>query len=228
MEKMTAEGFADAHNVSRETLSRLTRYLDLLKKWNPAINLVSPKSLQDPWRRHVLDSAQLFPLIVTNRNALAPEKEPGSPDIPKLLDMGSGAGFPGMVLAILGTAEVHLVESDTRKCVFLREVARETGTEVHIHNSRLEDMASFDVGIVTARALAPLEKLLELASPYFEKATAPGLGLFLKGQSLDQELTDSTKLWDFAYQRYPSQTDPAGSILQVELRPPPLRREPRR
>ena len=133
--------FQAKSGVSRETLERLTIYADLLVKWQAKINLVGPETLADLWSRHMLDSAQLFPLI--------------RPDAKRLVDLGSGAGFPGLVLGVMGAPDVHLVESDARKCAFLREAARLTGTTVTIHNKRIEQVAPLGADVVTARALAP-------------------------------------------------------------------------
>jgi len=127
---MSPESFCRAFPVSRETLDRLRRYGALLEKWQKRINLVAAGTVPDLWRRHMLDSAQLMVPIA----ALNKEK-------PMILDLGSGAGFPGLVLAMLDAGEVHLVESDQRKCAFLREVARETETALTIHESRIEDLA---------------------------------------------------------------------------------------
>ncbi len=125
-------GFAAAIDVSRETLERLTLYLELLGRWQRAINLVGPATLADPWRRHVLDSAQL----------LAHLPAPAGP----LVDLGSGAGFPGMVLALLGVPGVALIEADRRKAEFLRQVARATGAEVAVHAERIERLTALAGG----------------------------------------------------------------------------------
>jgi 16S rRNA (guanine527-N7)-methyltransferase len=209
---MTPEEFAAAANVSRETLARLERYAALLVKWNRSINLVGRGTIEDLWRRHMLDSAQLLPLIPDSTTSLA--------------DLGSGAGFPGLVLAICGVQNVHLIESDRKKSVFLREVARETGTEVKIHNCRIEEVESFQVDIVTTRALAPLPKLLDMACPFVHKHS---ILLFLKGKLVDRELTDAAKEWIMRVDRIPSHTDPEGTILRLEaisraLHPPEERR----
>jgi 16S rRNA (guanine527-N7)-methyltransferase len=128
------------------------------------------------------------------------------------VDLGSGAGFPGLVLAIMGAPDVHLVESDSRKCAFLREAARLTGTSVTIHNKRIEQVAPLEADVVTARALAPLSKLLDWAFPHL----APGAEcLFLKGRGADDELTATAKEWNIALDRIVSLTDPAGLVLQL-------------
>ncbi len=196
---MTPEEFHTKSGVSRETLERLRLYADLLVKWQARINLVGPDTLPDQWSRHFLDSAQLFPLIPASAR--------------RLVDLGSGAGFPGLVLAVMGAPDVHLVESDARKCAFLREVARVTDTPVTILNKRIEQVPGLKADVVTARALAPLEKLLVWAEPHL----APGgCCLFLKGRGAEDELTATAKEWNITPRRVPSVTDPAGLVLQLE------------
>jgi 16S rRNA (guanine527-N7)-methyltransferase len=192
------DGFAACCAVSRETLARLTLYLELLTRWQTAINLVGPATLADPWRRHLLDSAQLV-------EHLPPAGGP-------LVDLGSGAGFPGMVLAILDIPEVTLIEADRRKAQFLREVARATATEVTICAERIEQVAAFPARVVTARALAPLPRLLPLAARF----VAPdGLCLFLKGGSVGDELTNAARSWHMVPETFPSRSDPAGVVLKL-------------
>jgi 16S rRNA (guanine527-N7)-methyltransferase len=177
---------------------RLQAYGDLLIKWQAKINLVGPDTVPTLWHRHILDSAQLFPHL------------PHS--IHRLMDIGSGAGFPGLVLAIMGVGDVHLVESDARKCAFMREVARITETTLTIHNRRIEQCPPMGADVVTARALAPLDKLLLWASPHL---LPEGHCLFLKGKGAEDELTQAAKEWDIRVQRIPSLTDPSAQILKV-------------
>ncbi len=196
---LDAEGFADAATVSRETLDRLKCYAELLSKWSHRINLVGKSTLEDLWRRHMLDSAQLFPLIPESAR--------------RLVDFGSGAGFPGLVLAIMGVPDVHLVESNGRKCTFLREVARLTETKVTVRNQRIETDEPFKADLITARAVAPLPVLMEYAKPFLTPNT---VCLFLKGASVDDELTKIRKLWNIRENTYPSLTDPDAVILRLE------------
>ena len=162
---LTLDGFAGLTGVSRETLERLEAYAELLRRWSGRINLVGRNTLGELWRRHFLDSAQLLPFIPNKTR--------------HLVDLGSGAGFPGLVLAILGVPGVELIESDARKCVFLREAARTANAPVTIVDSRIETVKPHLAEIVTARACAPLDKLLPLAERFIGPNT---LCLFLKGE----------------------------------------------
>jgi len=196
---LTEEEFFAAVAVSRETADKLRLYAELLKKWQAKINLVGPATVPDLWRRHFLDSAQLFPML------------PAGP----VLDLGSGAGFPGLVLAILrGAGEpVHLAESDGRKGAFLREAARLTEAPAIVHTSRIETIKPFEISAITARALAPVSTLLRLAEPFL----APTVQcLFLKGEKLEDELTEAAKDWKMTVERIPSESDPHGVILSLK------------
>ena len=190
--------FQTRFGVSRETLEKLEVYAAHLRKWNPAINLVSKTTLDDLWTRHLADSAQIFTLI--------PE------GVKVLVDIGSGAGFPGLVLAILGVAEVHLVESDVRKAAFLREVARVTGAPATVHAVRIEVADTPPADIVSARALADLTLLLPWAYGLLKPG---GTCLFPKGRSAEDELTAVQDSWNMRVEQFPSQTDPAGTILRI-------------
>ncbi len=192
------EGFAAGTDVSRETLERLTLYLELLGRWQRAINLVGPATLADPWRRHVLDSAQLLSHLPVRAGPL--------------VDLGSGAGFPGMVLAVMGVPEVALIEADRRKAQFLREVARATGTAVAVHDERIERLTGWPAAAVTARALAPLPRLLPLA----ERFLAPdSICLFLKGPALARELIDAGNSWHMVPEMFPSASSSSGIVLKL-------------
>ncbi len=180
----------------------LHKYAGLLQKWQKAINLVGPDTLNNIEHRHFNDSAQLSELI--------PETAQN------LFDFGSGAGFPGMVLAMLRPElKVHLVESDHRKCTFLSTVSRETMTPVTIYNERIESLSTETVpDIITARALAPLDKLLDYARPWVEKNPTLIL-LFLKGARADEEIEAARKNYDFTLEKFPSASDPSGCILKI-------------
>jgi 16S rRNA (guanine527-N7)-methyltransferase len=188
--------------VSRETIDRLTIFVELLETWQRKVNLVSPATLPDVWRRHVLDSAQLRDLIPN--------------DAQTLVDLGSGAGFPGLVLAVLGPWKTHLVEADQRKAVFLREAARLTDSRVEVHARRIETPMSIVGDIVTARALAPLPKLLEYSGPLLSRR---GRALFPKGRTVRSELTDVPEQWKRRVRLVGSATDHEGAIVVVEGKP---------
>jgi 16S rRNA (guanine527-N7)-methyltransferase len=205
------ESFQRTFEISRETLDRLKTYAQLLVRWQKTINLVAPSTLGDLWHRHFADSAQLW------------RYRP--PEARVWLDIGSGAGFPGLVLAILGAeagATHHiLIESDSRKAAFLREVGRETGITVDILGMRIENPQTCAkvsaVDCITARALAPLPRLLEMSAPYFSPST---LGLFLKGRDVAAEIEQAAEDWRFAYELKPSVTDrDARVVLLKALKP---------
>ena len=178
----------------------MNAYGQLLLKWQKAINLVGPTTLTDVPERHFFDSAQMFRYI-TNVDC-------------KLADMGSGAGFPGMVLAILGVKEVHLIESDIRKATFLREVSRETQTPVTIHDKRVEDCTIPGLDVISARALAPLPDLL-VHMDRLATGGHPVYGLFAKGLQHAEEIEKAKKRWNFEVELFPSETDLSGKILRV-------------
>lgn len=194
------EEFASATGVSRETLGRLVRYADLLRDWNSRHNLVSPGSLEDLWRRHFWDSAQLAPLVPQNARTLA--------------DLGSGAGFPGLVLAELlrNRVEVTLHDATGKKCAFLAAAAAAMDLPVTIQNKRMEDIPAQAFDVITARACAPLPKLLN----YVHNFAGPGsICLLLKGQNVGSELTEAHKCWKMEARQIPSLTGPSGVILEL-------------
>jgi 16S rRNA (guanine527-N7)-methyltransferase len=199
MAALTAAGFAELIPVSRETLDRLALYVELLGKWTQKINLVAPASMADVWRRHILDSAQLCPLL--------------PPGTQTLVDLGSGAGLPGLILAILGVPEIHLIESDQRKSAFLREAARLTRTKVSIHATRIDIAPAIQTDVVTARALARLAILLEQGVRFLKPG---GACYFLKGANLADELTEARKYWQMGVTEFPSLSDASGVIVKVE------------
>ncbi|KRE06158.1 16S rRNA (guanine(527)-N(7))-methyltransferase RsmG [Bosea sp. Root381] len=190
--------------VSRETEERLSLLVSELARWQTAKNLVSSATLSDVWTRHIADSLQLYGLAPTAKN---------------WLDLGSGGGFPGLVLGIClaeqSGGHIHLVESNARKCAFLRHAARMTGAPVTVHMARIEDVVDDFAGrvdVVTARALAPLPQLLDWCK---ELLRTGSLGLFPKGQHLDSELTDSSRYWKIQASTVSSVTDGAARILMV-------------
>ncbi|UCH75436.1 MAG: 16S rRNA (guanine(527)-N(7))-methyltransferase RsmG [Rhodospirillales bacterium] len=207
---MTPEAFAEAADVSRETLDALRRYAALLETWNRRINLVGHGSLPQLWHRHMLDSAQLFPLIA----------DPSAP----LVDLGSGAGFPGLVLAAMGATNAHLIEADKRKCAFLAEAARVIGVRVTIHARRADKVPPFTANTVVSRATAPLPELLDMAEKFCNEYS---ILLFLKGRRVEEELTRARKAWNMRVDQIPSRTDPQGVILRLEAISRALRAHPK-
>jgi 16S rRNA (guanine527-N7)-methyltransferase len=199
------ESFSAVMPVSRETLDRLAAYESCLRKWQRSINLVSANTLDALWGRHFFDSAQLLPHL--------PE------GLTRLVDLGSGGGFPGVVLAILladRDVEIHLVDSDRRKGTFLREALRQSGARAEVHTCRIEDLDTGALGpvdVVTARACAPMTQLLDWAAAFFTPQT---IGLFLKGQGVGDELTAAHKCWTFNAEEIPSRSDPAGTIVKLQ------------
>lgn len=198
------EDFARAFDVSRETIEQLKIYVALLAQWQTRINLVANATLPEVWHRHVADSAQLV--------ALAPHAQ-------SWLDLGSGGGFPGLVVAMMlhgaGT-RVTLVESDRRKAAFLAEVARQTGISVEIHTARIEQITTQamlpSVDVVSARALAPLARLISLSQPFFREDT---VGIFPKGRGAESEVAEARADWAFETEMVPSLTDEAARIVTV-------------
>lgn len=199
MKPLTPDQFCSETGVSRETRDRLQVYADLLVKWQKAVNLIGQGTLNDIWRRHFLDSAQLLPLAPAGARVW--------------VDLGSGAGFPGLVLAVLGAPDVHLIESDGRKCAFMQEVARITQTQAQIHRCRIETAPRLRADVCVARALAPLTTLLDLAEQFSDQDT---VCLFPKGQDVEVELTEAAKSWTIQVERLPSRSDPSGTILRVK------------
>ena len=193
------EEFAAAAGVSRETLDRLQRYAVLLEDWNSRHNLVSNASMADLWRRHFWDSAQVVGLIPTTSRTL--------------IDLGSGAGFPALVLAELRPdLKISLVEATAKKCRFLKTVVSELGLETQIHHRRIEDMPRQPFDVITARACAPLSDLLA----YTQRFWGPGSRALLhKGQNLAAELTEARESWRIDSEQHSSRSDPSGIILEI-------------
>jgi 16S rRNA (guanine527-N7)-methyltransferase len=190
--------------VSRETWERLEQFVDLLLRWQRSTNLVSSSTIPQVWMRHVADSLQLVPIV---------------PNVHRWIDLGAGGGFPGIVIAcaLAGKpgAEVHLIESVQKKAAFLRAATSELALPAIVHAQRIEDFVSatterFDV--VTARALAPLDKLLGYAIPLLKRGA---VGLFPKGQDVEAELTQAAKSWTIEADLVPSRTDPRSRIVRV-------------
>ncbi|MFO1189347.1 MAG: 16S rRNA (guanine(527)-N(7))-methyltransferase RsmG [Alphaproteobacteria bacterium] len=200
---MTPDAFQARTGVSRETLNCLRSYAQILERWNQSINLVAGSTLADPWRRHFLDSAQLVPLI--------------PPAAKILVDFGSGAGFPGLIIAAMTELDVHLVERDSRKAVFLQEVMRVSGIKATLHRENVETLALPPADVVTARAFAPLVEICGLAHRFLR---SEGIALLLKGRNVDEELTLARKKWKMQHKSVASQSDPSGVILVIGgLRP---------
>jgi 16S rRNA (guanine527-N7)-methyltransferase len=192
--------FAARAGVSRETLARLKAFVGLLTDWNERHNLVSRASLNEVWQRHMLDSAQLAPLI--------------PPEAKTLADLGSGAGFPGLILAILlqGRVTVTLFEATRKKADFLRAAADRLGLAVAVRNERIEEAGRAVFDVLTARACAPLPELLEYAQHFAGPRT---VCLFLKGQNVGVELTGAGKSWRMKVREHPSITHPFGVVLEI-------------
>jgi len=174
-------------DISPEHKTKLKQYVALLLQWNQRINLIAKSTERDVWERHILDSAQLLKYI---------------PDDSKsLVDLGSGAGFPGLVLAILGVKGVHLIESNNKKATFLKEAIRVIGCNAKVTCTRIEDIPPRPSDVITARALAPLDRLIKLAKPFMNKDS---VCLFLKGKNLDNELNSIKQFWHVTERRYES------------------------
>ena len=202
----TYDKFCAHVTVSRETYKKLCLFHETLIKWQNSINLISNSSIKNIWERHFLDSAQLYTFI---------RGVDGN-----IMDFGSGAGFPGMVLAIMGKKNIHLVESDYKKCVFLKEIAMLTETDITIHNCKIEDLGFINVDLITSRALAPLTKLITYVEIFInkslEKKTIFPKLLFLKGKSYYTEVLEASKNKKFFLKEYPSITDRQGKILYIK------------
>jgi 16S rRNA (guanine527-N7)-methyltransferase len=189
-------------NVSRETFLRLKEYEKLLFKWNAKINLVSRSTLDNFWNRHVLDSAQFLSSVGEKAG--------------KWVDLGSGGGLPGLVVAILSDEiepvnKLFLVEADVRKAVFLKTVCRELGLKVEVYNNRIEELPPMSANIVSARALSPLKTLCSYAKNHLEK---DGVAVFAKGENWKSELVEAQKKWIFSYEAVKS-TLHEGSVVLV-------------
>lgn len=201
---MTTDEILKQLNVSRETFDRLTTFEKTLLKWNPKINLVSKASLEHLWVRHIVDSAQIFGCI--------------SGDPKKWVDMGSGGGFPGIIIAIMAAEQrpdlrVTLIESDQRKSAFLRSAARECGVSVEVISKRIEQVEPQEADILSARALADLNLLLEFADRHLEKV---GVALFPKGERWKKEVDKARERWRFDVEPITSLTEADAVILKIQ------------
>lgn len=205
---MTPAEFRRVFGVSRETCARLERYLALLARWNRRINLVAPGTLENAWERHLADSAQLFDLLPSAARSW--------------IDLGAGGGLPALPVAALAAEKapelrLTLVESDRRKAAFLAAVAREMGLDVAIEARRIEDLPPASYDVVSARALAPLDRLCTLAHRFAGPGT---VFLFPKGRRVDSELTAAAARWHIRAERIASRTDPEAAVLRIsELEP---------
>ncbi len=184
--------------IPRHAEPRLHDFVRLVETWNRRINLIGRGDIPLLWDRHILDSAQLAPLL-----------PPGSTTI---TDLGSGAGFPGLVLAIVAERHVDLVEADERKAAFLREAARLTGADAAVHVARAGSVRLPPAPVVTARALAPLPQLLHLAVPLLAQG---GVCLFPKGRGTANELTAARREWHMQVEQFPSRTRPSATLLRL-------------
>ena len=200
------DDFCSFQYVSRETYDKFRIFYETLIKWQKSINLISNSTLESIWSRHILDSAQLYK-YTQNVNG-------------NILDFGSGAGFPGLILAMMGNENINAVESDEKKCIFIKEVARLSNTKIIIHNSRIEKLKFLKPEIITARALAPLKKLIEYIEDYMKqgdnlKQKLPKL-LFLKGKNYKQEVLELKKNRNFDISVFPSISDKYGKVLYIK------------
>jgi len=194
--------FLAANDVSRETLDRLDRVIDTLDDWRMRSNLIGPREWPVIWTRHVADCFQILDLI---------------PEDAKVVDLGSGAGFPGLIIAAARPAgHVTMIESVGKKCAFLRAAIEAAGLNATVRQERVESVEPMPADFVTARAFAPLPKLLDYAAPWLKRGAS---GLFFKGERWKEELTDASQTWNFAHEAIPSRVGGSGTILIIrELR----------
>ncbi len=197
------KNFMEKYNVSRETFSKLKLYESLLKEWQLKFNLVSNSSLDDAWNRHFEDSVQLFKYIPENSKVL--------------YDFGSGAGFPGMVLAMIASEKtpylkVKLIESIGKKTLYLNEVKKQTKTNVEIINDRIENIKAEKADVITSRAMASLSQLLEYTGKFCSKKT---VCIFPKGKKFQEEIDEARKKFRFDCQAYDSEVSSEGKILII-------------
>ena len=187
--------FENAIGVSCETMAKFDRYSDMIAEWNQKFNLISASTLPAIWSRHFLDCAQLFKHIPADR---------------AVADLGTGAGFPGLVLSIMGLKNIQLVESTGKKTTFLQEVIKDLGLDAIVVNDRIENLASASFDVLTSRALKPLQEFLPLTHRLLKKN---GMMVLLKGENIEVELTESQKCWTFTCEKIPSLTHPSGRVV---------------
>ncbi|MGI4851144.1 MAG: 16S rRNA (guanine(527)-N(7))-methyltransferase RsmG [Janthinobacterium lividum] len=197
---MVNENFFEKNgiNVSRETFDKLKIFHDVLIKWNKTHNLIAQSTISDIWQRHILDSVQLVKFIDS--------------DSQKIVDFGSGAGFPGLIIAIVNHHPVTLIESNQKKCFFLKEVQRLLNLDVHIISQRIEDLEFLDADVITARALDDLSGLLKFSHQHLKKE---GKCFFLKGEKIDDEIKLARKKWNFRYVKHLSLLNQKSYILEI-------------
>lgn len=183
--------------VSRETRERLEAFAAILEKWNVRINLVSPRDMPHLWERHIKDSLRLVPFIKRGT---------------RVIDLGSGGGFPAIMIGIACDAEMVMVESDQRKCAFLREAARACGVKAQVIPKRIEQAEIAPAAYVTARALASLSQLLEWSAPFL---LPEGKALFLKGKNLPDELTEAERCWHMQHRILDNRAASGGAIIEI-------------
>ena len=203
MADFAASDFADRYDVSRETLERMQRYADLVLKWNRSINLIAKSTEADLWSRHFIDSAEAYAITDMARGSW--------------LDMGSGAGFPGAVVAILAAEKapdltVTCIEADIRKASFLRLLSTTVGVPFGSLSRRIEDAPPHNADVVSARALSPLTQLLQHAERHLCDA---GIAVFHKGESWQEEVNKALETWDFSIQKHDSPTNPSSVLLTI-------------
>ncbi|PCI33113.1 MAG: 16S rRNA (guanine(527)-N(7))-methyltransferase RsmG [Alphaproteobacteria bacterium] len=202
---LSEKKFFDIINVSRETQENIRLYAGLLTKWQKKINLVSETTLPDLWSRHFYDSYQLKKLFDVSRAENSGQKL-------QILDIGSGAGFPGLLLSMLDLGTFHMVESNGKKSTFMRQVIRQTNCKAIVHTARAEELTAFPVDYIISRACASLNKLFDLGRNFIREDT---ICLFLKGQIADQEIEEARANWSFEVEKFTSVSAESGVILKL-------------
>ena len=195
---MTPDEVCRLLGASPETSERLAAYVAVLGEWQPRLKLVGPGTVDEIWSRHVLDCGQIARYV--------------PPTCRRLVDLGSGAGLPGLILAIMGVAGVEMVERDESKAAFLHAAANVCDVDVGIHRMRIEDLPRGPADVVTARALAPLDVLLPVTAPFLGEGS---VAIFPKGRSVDEELKSAARHWHMWFSRHPSLSDEQSSILVI-------------